>query len=85
MRFAVKKNSTEPRSVFREGIALKFDLPPLDPCELMIRCIRKGNQVLVQEIMGISNLSLPAEKLVYSHPILKKQIAVNGIKKNQFF
>ncbi|MBP2002385.1 hypothetical protein J2Z69_003458 [Paenibacillus shirakamiensis] len=82
-RSASKKDSLNPKNVFREGIPLKFDLPLLKPCELMVRCIRKGNQVLVQEIMGISNLNLPAEKLVYTHPILKKQIGVNGVKKTR--
>ncbi|MCP1312593.1 Tn7-like element transposition protein TnsE [Paenibacillus tyrfis] len=82
-RAATKKDNIDPKSIFRKGIALKFELPQLDPCEMMVRCIRKGNQVLVQEIMGISNLKLPAEKLVYSHPIMKKQIANDGPKKTR--
>lgn len=83
MRYAVKKDPAYPRSIYREGIALKFELPLLEPCEMIVRCVRKGNQTLVQEILGISNLNLPAEKLIYSHPLLKKQLAVDGPKKTR--
>lgn len=83
MRYAIKKDPADPRSIYCEGIALKFDLPSLEPCEMMVRCVRKGNQTLIQEIIGISNLNLPAEKLVYSHPLLKKQLAVDGPKKTR--
>lgn len=79
-RNAVAKGGN-PLYHFRYGIPLEFDLPPIGPCELTVRCVRSKNQVLVLEVLGITDLHVPLRKIVYSHPSLKKQVSVYGDKK----
>ncbi|UED69444.1 Tn7-like element transposition protein TnsE [Brevibacillus sp. HD3.3A] len=80
-RKAVAKGGKHPLDQFQYGIPLDINLPPVGPCELTVRCIRSKNQVLVLEVLGISNMQVPLRKIVYSHPALKKQVSVAGDKK----
>lgn len=80
-RKAVAKGGKHPLVHFQYGLPLDLDLPPIGPCELTIRCIRSKNQVLVLEVLGITNMQVPLRKIVYSHPALKKQVSVSGDKK----
>ncbi|WP_301173563.1 Tn7-like element transposition protein TnsE [Brevibacillus nitrificans] len=80
-RKAVVKGGKQPLVHFQNGIPLDFELPPISPCELTVRCIRSKNQVLVLEVLGITNMQVPLRKIVYSHPALKKQVSVSGDKK----
>ena len=80
-RTVLGKEIRKPISYFRAGIPLQIELPAIGPCDLTVRCIRNRNQVLVLEVLGISNLRVPVEKVIYTHPSLKKQQSVFGPKR----
>jgi hypothetical protein len=80
-RSALVNKTHQPISYFRTGIPLQMELPSIGPCELTVRCIRNRNQVLVLEVLGISDLRVPIAKVVYTHPSLKKQQSIFGPKR----
>lgn len=74
---AIKASRNNPVSQFSKGIPISVFPPLTRGTQLGYRAISRGKNVLILELLGISDLSIPYKMIKYWHPSFKRSETVN--------